>query len=76
MARIASHLTESKHPLPLDLGSGPPGSFRSKHWNQDELRRARELLDKVESVPAGTGSFDCVVVRFANDNFAQDDRSE
>jgi hypothetical protein len=34
------------------------------------VRIAEELLP----ASSNTGSFDCVVLRFANDNFAQDDR--
>ena len=33
-----------------------------------------EKCDRLLPVPAGTGSFDCVAVRFANGNFAQDDK--
>jgi hypothetical protein len=32
-----------------------------------------ECLLRFISIQAGTGSFDCVIVRFANDNFAQDE---
>ena len=32
----------------------------------------REFLDEPVGLHASTGSFDCVVLRFADDNFAQD----
>jgi hypothetical protein len=33
----------------------------------------REFLAKPNAISAGMGSFDCVFVRYANENFAQDD---
>ena len=35
----------------------------------------RELLAGTVVVQADSRSFDCVVARFANDNFAQDDKA-
>jgi len=34
----------------------------------------RELPERILRVVANAGSFDCVVIRFANNYFAQDDR--
>lgn len=36
---------------------------------------AREFLLLPVPVPRDMGSFDCVVVRFANDHFGQDDKA-
>jgi hypothetical protein len=38
------------------------------------LRPATELPEVLAALLADRGSFDCVVARFAHDNFAQDDR--
>jgi hypothetical protein len=40
---------------------------------KSEPRRLRKLPETTEMAQAGEGSFDCGVVRFARDHFAQND---
>jgi len=47
---------------------GAPMAFAGEHE-----RPMRECLEAFLPELTGTGSFDCVVLCFANDNFAQDD---
>ena len=61
--------TESKDPLPA--GGEMDGSRRS---HGVPLSALGELPTEPVALLAGMGSFDCVPVRFANGNFAQDDR--
>ena len=39
------------------------------------LSAPREHLDEIVTGLSGMGSFDCVSIRFAQENFAQDDRA-
>src|ERR1700730_7163333 len=49
------------------------GVLTATVWTLERLS-PRERLSGFNLMVAGKGSFDCVVLRFANANFAQDDR--
>jgi putative endonuclease len=64
-------LIESKNPRWESGGEVGRGDGVCWGGNQGPMRK---LPDRLVHVPAGMGSFDYVSPRFANGNFAQDDR--
>ena len=75
MVRIADHLTQSKHPMSLNRSNGV-GRSSYRDCPDSTKTEPRERPSAFNTMVAGKESFDCMVDRFANDNFAQDDSHE
>ncbi len=68
MASRSEALAEPKDPRPARSETARQEAFSL-------LQSIRKFLDAPVTVHTDMGSFDCIVVRNANDVFAQDDRS-
>ena len=58
----------------LSVVESHPFAKSAKGWGRSNSTSSRECLSGFVALHAGMGSFGCVIVRVADDNFAQDDR--
>jgi hypothetical protein len=65
-AKRSGHGVEGPH-------ARKPLQERFREFSPGTSTASRERLSELISLHTGMGSFDCVIVRKANDNFAQDD---